>query len=205
MFKLETAESIKKQIAGIGRAGVRLIAAIQVSAVQVIAHAVAHGDITLAQSLVESVPKHHKATLVAFLENFGPFKWDKDSKKLTFYRGNEQLKAACIKVPEGVLTQEYVDALPRWEGQIKASEPKSVYDVQEEAGKFIDRMRKLATKGTDVRNKELLQQLQAVYNRYVAKLDETNVSPEGFVQDPVHGEVMIPSLKDASQIVIHAA
>lgn len=200
MFKIEAVESIKKQIANIGRSGVRLVAAVQVAAVQVIAHAVSHGDITLAQSLVESVPKHFKATLVAFLENYGPFKWDKDSKKLTFYRDNEQLRAASIRVPEGTLTQEYVDALPRWEGQIKASEPKSVYDVQEEASKFIDRMRKLASKGADVRNKALLQQLQAVYNRYVAQLDETNITPDGSVLDPVHGEVIIPSLKDASQI-----
>lgn len=170
MFKLENADSIKKQIAGIGRAGVRLIAAIQVAGVQVIAHAVKHGDITLAQSLSDSVPKHHKASLVAFLEAYGPFKFNRESKKLEFYRDNRNLKDANIKVPEGDLSAEYVEALPKWESMVKPSEPRSMYDMEQEASKFLERMRKLgASGGVELRNKQLLTELLATYNRFVAK------------------------------------
>ena len=73
MFKLLDTESIKKQIIGIGRAGARLVAAIQTAGLQVVAHAVKHGDITLAQNLVTSVPGKFRASLVAWLESYGPF------------------------------------------------------------------------------------------------------------------------------------
>jgi hypothetical protein len=197
MFKLETADSIKKQIVGIGRAGVRLVAAIQVAAVQVIGHAVKHGDITLAQSLCENVPKHHKAVLVAFLEKFGPFKFDADKKALVFYRDNSELKLASINVPGGELTQEYVDKLPKWESAKKPQEVKSMYDVEAEASRFLERMRKQTSSGVEVKHRKLLDVLMVAYNRYVAALsiDETNISPEMDAGTP-EGQAELTKLAD---------
>lgn len=169
MFKLETKDSITKQIASIGRAGVRLIAAIQIAAVQVIAHAVKHGDISLANGLVDATPKHQRASLVAFLEAFGPFAYLKADKKLAFYAKNSKLSEAKI-AQGGDLTQDYVDALPRWESMVKPPEPRSQYDVQEEADRFITRMRKLAADSTlTLKHKDLLNDLTAAYNKYVAR------------------------------------
>jgi len=170
MFKLETKDSITKQIAGIGRAGVRLIAAIQTAAVQVIAHTVRHGDISLANALIDAVPKHQKASLVAFLEAYGPFAYVKVDKKLAYFAGNKALAADGAVTPDKLLSQEYVDALPRWETMVKPPEPKSVYDAGEEFERLITRMRKLAVSGTvTVKHKPLLDDMAAAYNRYMAK------------------------------------
>lgn len=173
MFKLDSKDSITKAIASIGRAGVRLIAAIQTAAVQVIGHAVQHGDVTLANALLDATPKHQRAALVAFLEMYGPFAYMKQDKNLAFYRENVKLTAGTTagKLGDGSIsiTQEYVDALPRWESLVKPAEPRSVYDVQEEADRFITRMRKLASVSTNsMKHRKLLDDLTAAYNKYVA-------------------------------------
>jgi hypothetical protein len=164
MFKLDSKDSITKSIASIGRAGVRLIAAIQVAAVQVIAHATKHGDVSLANALIDATPKHQRASLVAFLETYGPFAYMKVDKKLAFFKN--------AKVEQGKdLTQEYVDSLPRWETMVKPPEPKSVYNAGEEFDRLITRMRKLAsTTGVEVKDKALIDEMAAAYNRYQAKL-----------------------------------
>lgn len=182
MYKLNSSDEVKKSIVNIGRAGVRLIAAVQTAAVQVIGHAVKHGDITLAQSLVDNVTKHHKAALVAFMETYGPFKYEGEgkNKKLAFYRDNANLKAAGIKVPDGDLTQDYVDALPRWETGKAPVEPQSIYDMHEEVSKFLDRMIKASAKpGVKVQHADILAKMRALYNREVAALtfDESNIDP----------------------------
>lgn len=167
MFKLDTKDSITRSIAAIGRAGVRLIAAIQVAAVQVIAHCLKHGDTSLANALLDATPKHQRASLVAFLEAFGPFAYSKVDKRLNHYKDN----AACKDFIGKDITQEYADKLPRWESMVKPAEPKSCYDVQDEADRFITRMRKLAAVSTnDVKHKALLDDLTAAYNKYVARL-----------------------------------
>lgn len=201
MFKLNEAAVIKKQIGSIGASGARIVKGIQSVATQTLAHAVKHGDITLAQELVNAVPKHFKASLVAWLELYGPFRYNNDSKALVFHKGCKALKEAGIVPGAGEVTQDYVDSLPLWDGARKATEPRSQYDASEECSKFFARMQKLASDGNvTMKNKALLREVVAFYNRKVADLDETNVSPEGSVLDPVHGEVIIPSLKDASQL-----
>jgi hypothetical protein len=180
MFKLEGIDSIKKQITGIAKSGVRLIAAIQVAAMQVLAHACKHGDVTLAQSLVNSVPKHHKAALVAWLEVYGPFAYDSKTKALKFFKGNKLLKERGITVP-GDATVDYMASLPRWETGKKPAEVRSQYDAGEEFDRFMNRMNKLAENGeVTIVNSTLLQRLQATYNRFIAEqvLDEDNISPE---------------------------
>ena len=211
MFKLETVEVVKKQIANVGKSGARLAAAIQTAAMQVLAHAVKHGDITLAQSLVNSVPKHSKAALVAWLEVYGPFAWDKDTKALKFFKANKQLKDAGIKVTEGDVTEEYMAALPKWESTKKPTEPRSQYDVSEEADRFLTRMRKLVADGNvEVQHKELLKDLMAAYNRYSARLtlgdaaDNADVSTEGFVRTQYGDCPVIPGTTNPDPVQFDA-
>jgi hypothetical protein len=166
MFVMQAPESIKKQIATIGRTGVRLILAIQSAAIQCIAHTVKHGDITLANQLIAATPKHQRASLIAFFEVYGPFAYMKADKQLAYFKGNKALKDVMGKD----LSEEYVDALPKWDSMVKPPEPKSVYDVQEECDKFLTRIRKLAADSTlEVRNKTLLNEMLATYNKFVAK------------------------------------
>lgn len=170
MFKLEEKDAVTKQIASIGRAGARLIAAIQTAAVQVIGHAVKFGDVSLANALIDSTPKHQRASLIAFLEAFGPFAYRKADKDVAFYDKNKTLKEAKIARGED-LTQEYVDKLPRWESMVKPQEPRSVYDVSVEADRFLTRMRKLSQDAQmTVKHKQLLDDLTAAYNKYSARL-----------------------------------
>lgn len=197
MFKLESKESIAKQIGSVGRAGMRLIAAIQTVATQVIAHAVKHGDITLANSLLDATSKHQRATLVAFLETYGPFQYVKSDKAFKHHK-----HGASAPHMGGDLPQEYVDALPKWDSMVKAPEPKSVFDVSEECDKFITRMRKVAADADNtVKNQQLLEQLMATYNRYQAAqyLDETNLSPEMDARTPEGAAELeqFPALKSA--------
>lgn len=166
MFKLETKEVLKASIANIGRTGARLIRAIQSTGVQVIAHACKHGDVSLANALLDATPKHQRASLVAFLEVYGPFAYLKADKQLAYFKGNAHCKAFI----GGDVTQEYVDKLPHWDSMVKPAEPKSVYDALEEVDKLCTRLRKLAVDGkSTVKNPELLDEVVATYNRFVAK------------------------------------
>lgn len=176
MFKLSSKDSIIKQIASIGKAGVRLIAAIQVAATQVVAHTLKHGDITVANQLLDAVPKHLRASLVAFLEAYGPYAYMKADKQFAYFKANK----ACKDFIGKDITQEYVDALPRWESMVKPAEPRSVYDVSEEFDRLITRLRKTAAVSTNtMKHKPLLDKMTAAYNQYVAALDldPSNVDP----------------------------
>lgn len=187
MFKLLDSESIKKQIGSVGKAGARLVAAIQTVAVQVLAHAVKHGDVTLARELVAAVPGKFRASLVAWMEVNGPFAFDKETKTLNFYKDCKALAEAGIRAGAGEVSQEYVDALPRWEAARKDPPIVSEYDMSEECSKFFGRMRKLAGDGK-LKNKQLLMKLVAVYNREVAGLDESNIDPAHVAGTPEAAE-----------------
>jgi hypothetical protein len=167
MFKLESKDSIIKQIAGIGRAGARLIAAIQVASVQVIAHTLKHGDVSVANQLLDAVPKHQKAALVAFLEMYGPYAYMKQDKNLAYFKAN----AKCSEFIGKDVTPDYMEKLPRWESMTKPAEPKSVYDAGEAFDKLITSLRKQSvTLGVTVKNAALLDEMTATYNRYMAQL-----------------------------------
>lgn len=65
--------------------GKKLDSMIWVAAVSVIAHIEKHGDITLAQTLVDAMPKGSRVNaLLAYLEEFGKLSWDAAEKKLAY-------------------------------------------------------------------------------------------------------------------------
>lgn len=81
----EGATAISKEIAGIKSASAKLDQRIQVAALSVASHAQKHGDITLAEKLVDALGKgHRKTALVDWLIAFGPFAIAPDESGLVY-------------------------------------------------------------------------------------------------------------------------
>ena len=80
MKLLNGTAAINKAIASISNRGKRFDRDVQQAALSVINHAEQHGDVTLATSLVNALPKGSRSNaLKAYLETFGKMTWDKDA------------------------------------------------------------------------------------------------------------------------------
>ena len=153
------AEAITKQIAAIGRATVKLSGMIQAACIQVIGHAFTHGDVTVGTRLVEAVGSHDRAAVAAFLEKYGPFAWSKQDKRFLHFPRKDV-----------VFDEEYIASLPMWESAKRPPEIKSVYDMDAESSKFLDRMSRLAKDpNITLKDKELLSVLVEARNKFVAR------------------------------------
>lgn len=104
---LEGAQSINKAITGLQRRGKQFEKDLHVTAVSVLNHAHAHGDVTLAIKLVDSLPSlTRKNALRDWLIAFGPFAYDAEGKKLKLNRkANTNLEGA-IATPFWEFKQE---------------------------------------------------------------------------------------------------
>ena len=77
--------AIVTAIESIRTRGKKLDNDIWIAAVSVTAHADAHGDVTLANTLVDAMPKGSRVNaLLAYLECFGKFSYDDEKKELCF-------------------------------------------------------------------------------------------------------------------------
>jgi hypothetical protein len=83
-FKLLEGKALTALIAGIGKARVQLDGEVQTACLHVIGQSIVHRNATPANALLEVVSKHHKATIVAYLERFGNLAWDRKADKLGF-------------------------------------------------------------------------------------------------------------------------
>ena len=80
--------AIKSAIDSIARRGKKLDRDIQVAALSAMQHHVEHGDVTLINRLVDSMPKGSRVNaLRAFIETFGAVRFDVESKKFVHLRG----------------------------------------------------------------------------------------------------------------------
>ena len=150
IMALKTIAALTKDIAYIGRAGVKLTLSIQVVAVQAIGYSIEHGDITIGQRLVEACPKSvRRSSLVAFLEKHGAFQWDAKNKRLKHRKTDSSFN------------EEYLMGTP-WDEAKPEPEITSVYDAAAEFERFMKRMERLR-KDADVtlHNKALLDALSA--------------------------------------------
>lgn len=159
---VEAAE-LDKMIVGVKTSGVRFDALVQRAAVQCVAQSILHGNTTPANALYEALPKgSRRDSLVAWFEKYGNFAWMKGERKLAYFKA----KSAAD------WTDEYAAevAASMWTTGTKPAEPKSVYDMEEEVSKFLDRMGKLAGDSTkNVKHKDLLDSLKKVYAAYVVE------------------------------------
>lgn len=148
--------TILKNIGAIGKAAKALTGKVQETAVACAIHAVRHGDVTLADQLVDALGKGmRRASLRAWFERQGPMYLPKGKDKFAF--DGERAKA-LRDLSDEELTESLM-AVP-WE-EAKPEEPVvSVYDVEEAFDKFMNRVNKLVNDANiTVKNRELLEQL----------------------------------------------
>jgi hypothetical protein len=88
-FKLISGSgAIKAAIDSIARRGKKLDRDIQVAALSAMQHHVEHGDVTLINRLVDSMPKGSRVNaLRAFIETFGAVRYDTESKNFLHIKG----------------------------------------------------------------------------------------------------------------------
>lgn len=159
-------EAILKKIGAIGRKVKTLTADIQECATDCAIHAVQHGDVTLADQLVEALGKAtRRASLRAWFEKNTPMYIPKGKQVFAF--DSERAKT-LRKIAEPDL-RESLMALP-WE-EAKAEEPiVSVFDVSEAVDKFIKRLEKQVSEANvTIKNRKLLEEIAHAASVYHAE------------------------------------
>ena len=162
--KLMEMAALATLIGSIGRQRVAFDVAVQEALVEVIGQSIVHRNITPAAQLLDVIGAHLKPVVVAHMETYGNIVWAKQEKKLKFH---ENLMYGAPLA----WTEEYREKLiaTPWVKAKKETEPKSVYDVAEETDKFLERLLKVGKKGTELKNKGLLERLVETYNRFQAE------------------------------------
>jgi hypothetical protein len=166
---------ILKKIGAIGKNAKKLTADIQETAVDCAIHAVKHGDVTLADQLVDALGKGlRRASLRAWFERNTCMYLPKGKDKFAF----DSERAKTLKaVPEADL-QATLMALP-WE-EAKPEEPVvSVFDVSEAVDKFIKRLEKqVAEANVTIKNRKLLEEIAHAASVYHAEQVLSVAKPE---------------------------
>lgn len=147
---------ILKRIGAIGKASAKLTKDIQSVAVACAMHAVAHGDVTLADQLVDALGKGlRRASLRAWFEKQAPMYLPKGKDKFAF----DALRAEDMRK----LSTEDLEAKLgelAWEDAKAEAPVVSVFDVADAVDKFMKRMESMVKDASiTVRNKALLETL----------------------------------------------
>lgn len=186
-------KQIKTLITAIARASAKLVKDIQAAATEITVHAVLHGDVTLADDLIEGVGKGvRRASLRAWFELNGPFiLGDAGKFKLDSKRAKEMRKLAEADLRTLLAAKAWEDAAPE-------PKPVSVLDVSAAFDKFLTRLNKVANEpGVQVRDRALLDLL--VNETRVWHAEQTikaskALTPEEMkklygIEPKVHGEI----------------
>lgn len=165
---------ILKNIGSIGKAAKKLTADIQATAVGCALHALKHGDVTLADQLVDALGKGmRRASLRAWFEINTPMFIAKGKDKFS-------LDTVRAKTLRGMDAKELEDMLMAiaWEEAKPEGKVVSVFDVSEAFDKFMKRVESMAKDGeVQVRNRELMEMLmQASADYHSAKAMNARVS-----------------------------
>jgi hypothetical protein len=146
-------KEIVSAIAEIGTAAGTLRDKVQVVAVSVIGHAFFHGDVTLADKLMDALGRAtDRQALVHYFEDHGPFRWEKAQacfKLNKKFRDEHQFDEASLTT--GVKWYEY--------GRSK-KEISSSFDLVTRAKGLIKSLAKAEAEGKEVDNAEFARYLQ---------------------------------------------
>ena len=147
--------ALNKEITSIAKTGNRLNVRIQHAALNAIFYSIQHGDIGFGQRLVLALNNgQRKNSLVAFLEKHGKFAWSKENKSLVFKKRDD-------------LTVESIDEIKeQWFEAIKAPEPKSMYDFEDEVNRLIKKMEKAVTDKATIKHVEIMDYVHAAITQY---------------------------------------
>jgi hypothetical protein len=159
-------DAILKAIGSIGRASLKLNKEIQSAAVSCVMHAVAHGDVTLADQLVDACGKGvRRDSLRAWFEKEGAMVVNTATKK--FGLDKERMKGLRGRVANE-LAVELLDK--PWDEAKREPEVISVIDIDEQLDKFMARINKLTKDAAiTVKNRELLDRLNVLSSTYHAE------------------------------------
>ena len=163
MFKLMEGKALTKRIGAIGTARVQLDNEVQFVALQVIGQSIVHRNITPGNMLVEAVSKHHHAVIVAYLEKFGNFEWNRKEQKggvREVYKA-EQLEEAIAAIGES-----------KWYDAKKPPKVVSQYDAVEVLSSQFERLLKAKAKGITIQHMPVLDAVIGAYHAAVAKMYE---------------------------------
>ncbi len=147
--------ALNKEITSIAKTGNRLNVRIQHAALNAIFYSIQHGDIGFGQRLVLALNNgQRKNSLVAFLEKHGKFQWSKEQKSLVFKKRDDLTIESIAEIKE------------HWFEAIKAPEPKSMYDFEDEVNRFIKKMEKAVTDKATIKHVEIMDYVNAAIAQY---------------------------------------
>ena len=158
---------ILKQIGSIGRASAKLTKDIQATATACALHALKHGDVTLADQLVEALGKGmRRASLRAWFETNTPMFIAKGKDKFSF----DSERAKTMRLLDVAELESNLMSLA-WEEAKPEEKVVSVFDVSEAFDKFMKRIDSM-TKDSEmtVRNRQLIDFLSSASADYHAQI-----------------------------------
>jgi transcriptional/translational regulatory protein YebC/TACO1 len=159
-------QELLKRIGAIGKAAKVLTANVQEVAVACVWHAALHGDVTLADQLVDAIGKGmRRASLRAWFEMNGCMILPRGKDKFAF----DKERAAKLKEEGEKEVCERLMALP-WEDAKPEEKVVSVLDVEVAFDKFMARLGKeMTAEGLTVQNKDLYEVLTRAAAVHMAK------------------------------------
>ena len=184
---MKNASEIKVAISEIAQSSVALRDKIQSVAVAVIGHAMAHGDVTLGTELVVAAGKNSdRQALVRYLEDFGPFKWDKNAEG---FKLNKKFRA------ENTFDEAALNAGTAWyEYGRETHQITSKYDVKARLLGVLNSAEKARIEGKEVENAELVAVVEGALKAYNARVAEALRAAVAL--DP--GKAATPSIAEAA-------
>ena len=148
---------ILKAIGAIGKTAAKLTKDVQATAVECVVHAVLHGDVTLADQLVDALGKQgRKSSLRAWFEINGCMFIAKGKNVFSYDKFHKLGKADTPELREALMAKPWEDAIP---------EPQavSVLEIGAKFDKFMDGLTKqvtdVANSGGVVHGKSLLEHM----------------------------------------------
>lgn len=152
------------KIGALAKKVVSIVAEIQTLAIECVVHAVKHGDVTPATSLVEAVGKGiRRQSLVTWFERVGPFEWHDTKFKLNSARAKKMNQVEESALREQLAALKWEEAKP---------EPKlvSVLDCSEAIDGFFRKIHKQIKEGKmEVKNLALLNAVEGAAQMWHAQ------------------------------------
>jgi hypothetical protein len=160
-------EFILKAIGAIGKTTAKLTKDVQLCAIECVVHAVAHGDVTLADQLVDALGKQgRKASLRAWFELNGCMFIAKGAKTFSYDKFHKLGKADTPELRDTLMAKPWEDAVPE-------AAPVSILEIGAKFDKFLDTLTKQATEasqaGIPVHGKALLDFMVAQAREFHAR------------------------------------
>lgn len=173
--------NILKAIGAIGKASAKLTKDVQACAVECVIHAVLHGDVTLADQLVDALGKQgRKASLRAWFELNGCMFIAKGKQTFSYDKLHKLGKADTPELREKLMAKPWEEAKPE-------APVVSVLEISAKFDKFMDSLTKQANEasqtGVPVHGKALLDHMTRALAEFHAREVLNQFSPDAAAQE----------------------